>query len=305
MYSASSPPAETGGVGEGHVPVDDGRLVGDQAPPDRVAIALERLHERPVRDRGQQVAAPPAAPRGGPSRTSKASAIPATRRHSVGPPDHDASKLQTSIAPSTIRSRQPLCGELALPGADAPRGRRSRTSRMARRSLCQPQGSSNQCRSSVGDQRDEAQCLLGRPALVRRRPAGRSQVPGARAGPELEPPRRPVRADSPPTLNFMPAKPAAGDRPRPPPRTPTGPVVVAADGDDGDAAAIAAPEPPQGLAGGLAHGIPERGVDAGAGHETHAPVAEDVEGGGPGQLPAALDRQRVLADQPAARPRGG
>ena len=61
----------------------------------------------------------PAAPRGAPSSTSKDSAIAATRRHSVGPPDHEESKLQTSIAPASIRSRQPAGGELALPGADA------------------------------------------------------------------------------------------------------------------------------------------------------------------------------------------
>ena len=34
-------------------------------------------------------------------------AIPATRLHSVGPPDHEASKLHTSIAPSVIRSMHP------------------------------------------------------------------------------------------------------------------------------------------------------------------------------------------------------
>ena len=40
-------------------------------------------------------------------RARKAAAMPATRRHSVGPPAQEASKLQTSIAPSTIRSRAP------------------------------------------------------------------------------------------------------------------------------------------------------------------------------------------------------
>ena len=33
--------------------------------------------------------------------------MPATRRHSVGPPDHDESKLHTSIAPADVSSRHP------------------------------------------------------------------------------------------------------------------------------------------------------------------------------------------------------
>ena len=74
--------------------------------------------------------------------------------------------------------------------------------------------------------------------------------------------------------------------------------VVAADRDQLDAPAIAAPEPPERLAEGLADGVPDRRVDAAAGDEPEPAIAQDVEGGGARELPAALDLERVLADQP-------
>ena len=42
-----------------------------------------------------------------PSWTPNAAASPAALRQIVGPPAHDASKLETSMAPATIRSRMP------------------------------------------------------------------------------------------------------------------------------------------------------------------------------------------------------
>jgi hypothetical protein len=60
---------------------------------------------------------------------------------------------------------------------------------------------------------------------------------------------------------------------------------------------IAAPESPERLSERLADRVPDRGVDAGARDEPPAAVAEDVEGRRPGELPAALDRKGVLADQ--------
>ena len=74
----------------------------------------------------------PAAPRGGPSRTSNVSAIAATRRHSVGPPDQEASKLQTSIAPLDHQVAAAGGRELALARAHRRPARRARTSRIAR-----------------------------------------------------------------------------------------------------------------------------------------------------------------------------
>jgi hypothetical protein len=74
-------------------------------------------------------------------------------------------------------------------------------------------------------------------------------------------------------------------------------VVVAADRDHRQARAVAAPETPQGLAECLADGVPQCSVDARARDEPDAPVAEDVEGRRPHQLPAAFDRVRVFAEQ--------
>ena len=47
---------------------------------------------------------------------------PAARRQTVGPPAHEASKLLTSMAPSTMRSRRPAERDLALAGRDAQPG---------------------------------------------------------------------------------------------------------------------------------------------------------------------------------------
>jgi hypothetical protein len=74
-------------------------------------------------------------------------------------------------------------------------------------------------------------------------------------------------------------------------------VVIAADRDHRQARAVAAPETPERLAQRLADGIPQRGVDTRARDEPEPTVAEDVERRRPQELPAALDRVRVLAEQ--------
>ena len=63
----------------------------------------------------------------------------ATRRQAVGPPDQEESKLQTSIAPASIRSRQPE-GECSLWPAQTGSVVRSRTSRRLRRAFCHRTG---------------------------------------------------------------------------------------------------------------------------------------------------------------------
>ena len=85
--------------------VDPARHVG-QVPEERVAFFVEAFHERVVRDArekmgrdlGLLVMTELDAERGG---------TPAAFRQIVGPPAQDASKFDTSIAPSTIRSRIP------------------------------------------------------------------------------------------------------------------------------------------------------------------------------------------------------
>ncbi len=74
--------------------------------------------------------------------------------------------------------------------------------------------------------------------------------------------------------------------------------VVAADRDHRQAVAVAAPEPVQRLTERLADGVPDGGVDAGGRDEAEPAVAQDVERRRPRELPAALDPERVLADQP-------
>ena len=118
---------------------------------------MEALDNRPVRDRGEEVARDL-----GSSwcaiRTSKASAIPATRRHSVGPPDREASKLQTSIAPSTIRSRHPAA-ECSLCPAQIFAPLAKRTSRIARRSF--PTGTAPR---AIRDRNPRRAARIGSPA---------------------------------------------------------------------------------------------------------------------------------------------
>ena len=75
-------------------------------------------------------------------------------------------------------------------------------------------------------------------------------------------------------------------------------AVVAADRDHGQAVAISTPESVERLAERLADRVPDRGVDAGRGDEAEPAVAQDVERGRACELPAALDAERVLADQP-------
>ena len=86
-------------------------------------------------------------------------------------------------------------------------------------------------------------------------------------------------------------------------------AVVPADRDHRHRlAAIAAPEPPQRLADRFAERVPERGVDARARDETQPPVAQDVVGRGPRQLPrparvrsASVPRRRGAISSPHDR----
>ena len=238
----------------------------------------------------------PAAPRGGPSATSKAapSRRPAATRSGRRPRTRRSCRRRSR--PSTIRSRQPPAENSLWPGAHGEPAI-ERTSRIARRSLCQRHGSSNQRRSQVRDEAREA----SRPARavqpwlastvrheVRRPPpraprANARRVLLGRRAADLELAARRARAPAGRSTSSAIA-PAA--------------VVVAADGDHRQRLAVAAPQAPQRLAERLADRVPDRGVDAGAGHEPEAAVAQDVERRRPRELPAALDREGVLAGQP-------
>src|SRR5437764_1199915 len=56
-------------------------------------------------------------------------------------------------------------------------------------------------------------------------------------------------------------------------------VVVAADGNEGQRVAVAAPQPEEGQAQRLAHGVPDGAIDAGDGLRRQLALAQDVEGG--------------------------
>ena len=75
------------------------------------------------------------------------------------------------------------------------------------------------------------------------------------------------------------------------------PPVVAADRDHRQAVAVPAPEPVERLAERLADRVPDGGVHTGRRDEAESAVAQDVERRRPGELPAALDAEGVLADQ--------
>ena len=101
-------PPKTRGVAEYEVAVVEGWSIVDHPPPDRVTVGMEALDERAVGLTRDQMGWRPEAPRGGPSVRRRSHAMAAVLRHAVGPPDQDASKLHTSTAPASIRSRQPL-----------------------------------------------------------------------------------------------------------------------------------------------------------------------------------------------------
>ena len=103
------------------------------------------------------------APRGGPSARRRQCAMPATRRHSVGPPDHDESKLQKSIAPSTIRSRQPAAENSLWPAQTRTPGRRTGR-RALRAGRCARRTAPRTSRGRVVDRAREAHRL--RPASI-------------------------------------------------------------------------------------------------------------------------------------------
>ena len=168
------------------------------------------------------------------------------------------------------------------------------TSRIARRSFGHRHGSSNQRgrspRRAGTVARAWRRCSPGwrrRQHEVRRRRRSRATRNRAASSSGV----------SPPTLNFSRRGPSRGSRAISSAIS-RATVVVAADGDHRHAVAVAAPEPPQRLAERLADRVPDRGVDARHGDEAEPAVAQDVERRRPAELPAALDGEGVLADQP-------
>ncbi len=73
--------------------------------------------------------------------------------------------------------------------------------------------------------------------------------------------------------------------------------VVAADDVDGQAVAVAAPELEERATQRASDRVPDRRVDAGERDEADAPIAKLIERDRIAELPAALDRERVLTDQ--------
>ena len=104
---ASSSSPKPGALRHRIIAVVELRAVGDQRIEKRIAVRVKRFQIGAVGDRREQDARRSAAPRDVPSARRRQAASAATRRHSVGPPPQLASKLQTSIAPDIIRSRQP------------------------------------------------------------------------------------------------------------------------------------------------------------------------------------------------------
>ena len=135
-------PAEPGTIGQGDRAVLERRLVGDEVVPDRVARGWKISTNVPCGIEQSRWLLTCASSWWA-MRTPNVAAIAATRRHSVGPPDHEASKLQKSTAPSTNRSRHPPA-ENSLWPAHTAWPLISRTSRIARRSFAHSHGSSNQ-----------------------------------------------------------------------------------------------------------------------------------------------------------------
>ena len=138
-------PAETRALGENELALLERGVIGNQVPPKRVAIGMEAFDDHSVglgRDEVSGnlwllvVAHPHVIGIG-----DGGGAKPV-----VGPPDHEESKLQTSIAPCSMRSRQPA-GEYSLCPAHTGMPPRIRTSRRLRRSFSHRTGSSNQVMS--------------------------------------------------------------------------------------------------------------------------------------------------------------
>ena len=200
------------------------------------------------------------------------------------------------MAPASIRSRQPS-GEYSLWPAQTGMPPRARTSRMSRASLAQRHGSSNQRMSSVahplaqveahaasdvalvGVDRDH-EVVTGRVAArLDARSAStagglRAELELAAAEAHLEPLGDLARGSRSATV-----------------------AVVAADDVDREAVAVAAPELGERASERLADRVPDGGVDAGERDQPDAAIAQLVERHRVAELPAALDCERVLADQ--------
>ena len=219
-------------------------------------------------------------------------AMAATRRHSVGPPDHDASKLQKSTAPATKRSRQAASGEFALAGADRLTAhqpyvthRQAIVRPFAR--LLEPE------QSMVGDASGELDGFVHLPCLIG---VGHQHevVAGGAAG--FDEPLGVLGRRQPADFELHAGQPARlklgdllGD-------ADTG-AVIAADRGDGDRVAVPTPQPPEGLSRRLADGVPDRRVDARAGHQSEAAITQDVERRRPRLLPTQLHGAGIEADQ--------
>ena len=150
-------------------------------------------------------------------RTSKASAIAATRRHSVGPPDHEASKLQTSIAPVDHQVAAAGGRELALSGADrtlAESGRRA--SRGGRCPTGTAPRTSTRSQSSTSRAKRIASCSV-QPWFAS---AARTKSSPAACARETERAPRPRSGVEPADLELHPGEPELAELGRPRPRCP-------------------------------------------------------------------------------------
>ena len=158
-------PSRARAVGQLDPAVHERRPVGDQVPPDRVALGVEALDVGPVRDRARAGARRPAAPRGGPSATPNAAPSRRPGATRSGRPTTTRRSCRRRSRPSTIRSRQPPAENSLWPGADADAAAMA-ARRASRGGRC---ASGTAPRTSAGrvlDEPDELDRLRRRPALV-------------------------------------------------------------------------------------------------------------------------------------------
>ena len=200
--------------------------------------------------------------------------------------------MQTSIAPSTIRSRHPAA-ECSLCPAQIFAPLAKRASRIARRSFPHRHGSSSHTRSQSSTSRaNRIACSSVHPWFA----SAASMNPSPPACRARRARAASCSGSSPPTLSLKPGQSELlqfSDL-----RRKIRVVrVVATDRDHRELRAITSPETPERLPERSADRIPDCRVDAGAGDEAPAPVPQDVERHRSGELPAALDGQGILADQ--------
>ena len=213
-----------------------------------------------------------------------AAASPAALRQIVGPPAHEASKFETSIAPPTIRSRMPVSVVSRLAGADRDPGLEADVAHPA--GVIGPaHGLFEPADVEVPDVARELDRLGPAVALV-----GIDHQhelwPGRLAG-DAHPPASSVGV-LPPTLNFTPAKPASTYERMTVATSSSGEVVVAADDADRDVVGGAAPQAMERQAERTPEDVPDRLVDARDRLQRQAAVAQDVVRGGLHGAPRAL-----------------